>query len=397
MSFVAGPDPFAALPRMRPACRICVVIPARDEARSIERSLAALDAARPDARREILVLANNCSDETATIARRCAARANVPMHVVSLNFPQAIAHIGTARRVVADCAVARFAAAGARDGIIASTDADSVVASDWVRQTEEEFAHGADAVMGRIRVSAAERSAFDRATNLLYLRDSAYARYAAELEAAIDPIGSDRAPRHGQYFGASLAVSVRAYVRAGGIPAIAQLEDVAFVRRLESIDAAIRHSMHVQVTTSARRRARVEGGLATQLATWTSFAERGEPWLVPSAEEIVTRARAHAALRGLHRRSAASGVFDESAVAARFALTAPEFARIYHPRRPFGANAQRLWSRAMTLGRWRERYALAPLEVALAELRAWRREMRACPQNGRTADVDERAIGVGLA
>jgi len=42
----------------------------------------------------------------------------------------------------------------------------------------------------------------------------------AELEGWLDPDPADPLPRHHQHFGASLAVTVDAYRRAGGLPSM---------------------------------------------------------------------------------------------------------------------------------------------------------------------------------
>src|SRR5262245_43291862 len=127
--------------------RICVIIPARDEAAGISASLRALceqvdRAGRPvrPATYDILVLANNCQDDTAEIAR--AIGASYPahgLHVYEACFPPEHAHIGSARRWLMDHAVEWLGGTAHPRRIIASTDADTIVAPTWLVEIAAEI------------------------------------------------------------------------------------------------------------------------------------------------------------------------------------------------------------------------------------------------------------------
>jgi hypothetical protein len=78
----------------------------------------------------------------------------------------------------------------------------------------------------------------------------------------LDPEPHDPPPRHTEASGASLAVSVDAFRRAGGIPPIASGEDRAFVRTLWMMDAKVRHDPSIEVTVSGRVEGRAPGGMA---------------------------------------------------------------------------------------------------------------------------------------
>ena len=71
-------------------------------------------AADPALRRyEIIVLANNCRDGTARVARRLAdAHADLALHVVEIELPPTEAHVGTARRLAMDEACRRLLLVG---------------------------------------------------------------------------------------------------------------------------------------------------------------------------------------------------------------------------------------------------------------------------------------------
>ena len=274
-------------------------MPVRDEARRLPAALRALaaqceadgSAFDPD-RFEVIVLANNCSDASADTVRRFAARRpELHVHVVEVWFTRTVAHVGQARACLMNEAWRRLAAVGG--GVIASTDGDTRVSPGWLSATLAEVRDGADAVGGRIVMDAdAERlPALARYTR----RDDAYQRLRARLEHALDPDPADPWPRHHQHFGASLAITTRAYEQVGGLPAEPFLEDEALYQALRGHDLRVRHSERVSVVTSSRRHGRVAVGLSWQLREWASLARAGEEAVVVDpaawAEEIELRRR----------------------------------------------------------------------------------------------------------
>ena len=146
-----------------------VAIPAHDEEERIGAALAALAMQRDDAGAplptgsfSVLVLANNCRDATARVARAFAEVAPFPLHVVDCQLPPAEAHAGGARRAAMDRAADLLETAEARDGVIITTDADSRAQPTYVAATLAGFAAGIDAVGGlhrgrRGRVPGARR------------------------------------------------------------------------------------------------------------------------------------------------------------------------------------------------------------------------------------------------
>ncbi|MFV4649383.1 hypothetical protein ACNJUT_22570, partial [Mycobacterium tuberculosis] len=88
-----------------------------------------------------------------------------------------------------------------------------------------------------------------------------YQQLAAELDARMDPEAHDPWPRHNQNCGASAAVTATAYRAIGGLPPRPVGEDRALFEMLRRIDGKIRHSLEVQVVTSARTDGRASGGL----------------------------------------------------------------------------------------------------------------------------------------
>ncbi len=102
--------------------------------------------------------------------------------------------------------------------MIASTDGDTRVASNWLAETWDAVDRGADAVGGDIRTDRAGRRALDPHARRSYLRDVRYRRLVDELASRLDPDPADPWPRHHHHTGASLAVTAEAYRRVGGLP-----------------------------------------------------------------------------------------------------------------------------------------------------------------------------------
>lgn len=266
---------WASLPPPGPALRAIVVLPARNEASHLPASLAAL-AAQVDADGtpldgslfEVLLLANNCDDASAAVARRFAAtQPGLRLHVVEASLPPQQANIGYVRRQLMDQAASRLELIGRPDAVIVSSDADTCVAPDWLAATWRELDKGIDAVGGRILIDASEPPS---AAALRMRRiDAAHALLRSRLASLLDPQAFDPWPRHHQHFGASLAVTARAYRKAGGVPDVPYLEDEALVRALERADLRVRRSPQVRVVTSSRLDGRAAVGLSWQLRQWT--------------------------------------------------------------------------------------------------------------------------------
>ena len=289
----ATPRPLVPAPAA-PECELCVTIPAYNEEADIEQTLGALVrqvdlAGRPldPARYEILVLANNCTDRTGEIVRAFAARhPALNLHLIEIVLRPPHAHVGAARRLVMDEALRRLEGLGRARGVIAATDGDTRVRPNWVAANLAEFARGVDAVGGRILSSAEQIAALSDGTRRYYRLDTAYRTLRAAYETVLDPNPANPWPRHHHCFGASLAVTAEAYRRAGGLPVVHCLEDMAFTDALERLGARIRQSPAVNVLTSLRVSGRVDVGLSWTLSKWTRAAAQGEPLMLESPDAI---------------------------------------------------------------------------------------------------------------
>ena len=292
------------LPPAAAALQACVIIPAKDEAATLPATLAALAAqttlggqALPAGLLEVIVLANNCQDRTATAVRQAAGRyPGLLLHVVEVSLPPTHAHVGWARRLLLDEAACRLERTLGPTGVLLSTDADTLVAPTWLAATLREIEAGAEAVGGRILTQTTAPTILGPVRRI-QLGDATYRVLLRQLEDQLDPCPTDRWPCHHQHYGASLALTVRAYRRVGGLPAVPFLEDEALWQLLLRHDLPVRHSPHVRVYTSARRCGRVAVGLSWQLREWEALGQQRQEPLVPCPHELVRVWRARRRLR----------------------------------------------------------------------------------------------------
>lgn len=210
---------------------IAVIVPAHNEEDDLTECLRSIDSASRCAglRGEavhVFVVADACTDRTVEVARRCG------VNTLSVDAR----NVGHARAVGAQEALA----AGAR--WLAFTDADSVVAANWL---SAQLALGSDAVCGTIAV-----------------RD--WGAYGDAVREQFADTYTD-AEGHSHIHGANLGVSARAYRLVGGFAPLASSEDVALVRSLEFHGARIAWSALPRVSTSARRAFRAPGGFGAAL------------------------------------------------------------------------------------------------------------------------------------
>ncbi|MGB3618187.1 MAG: glycosyltransferase family A protein [Catalinimonas sp.] len=360
-----------------PRLRATVVIPVKDEAEHLPATLASLlrqtdPAGQPlDPRTyEIIVLANNCRDASADVVRRWAHRApHAVLHVAEAELPPAVAHVGTARRMLMDEAACRLKSVGQPRGVIATTDGDTEVSGTWLWWTMEEIRRGADAVGGRILIRPEDLSPQERC---YHLRDVGYRFLQDRLETLLYPEEADPWPRHYQSFGGSLAVTAGAYERVGGLPALPALEDVELVQALRRHDARLRRSPQVRVRTSGRRVGRTCWGMAAQLRTWGEMSAREQPFLVESAEALRTHFNGRYWLRAwwryLHGGAARPRV-PFVRVARGLCQPPDELLATMMEATTFGAVWVPLYDAPAASDAWRTRYPRVDIRQATADLR----------------------------
>ncbi len=367
------------LPQPLPQCKLCIAIPVRDEAQSIEATLRAIAqqtdlTGKPLSPRcyEVLLFANNCTDNTAAIARRFAQQhPELPLHVIERYLPPSQAYVGRARQLVMDEAYRRMAFLGGR-GAIAATDGDTQVSPTWVAANLYEMARGADAVGGRIFFHKHELALLTPAARAYRLRSFGYDYLKAKLEYYLDPDSSEFPSRHHQHFGASLAVCADAYRRAGGLPATRTPEDVAFYKALKCIDARFCHSALVRVTTSARLQGRTEIGCANQLSEWVNLGRSHQPLQVPCVEAIESRLLARRQLRITWQRVMSGEMIakpEMRALAHQLGVSASWLADELNQNGFFGQLSERVEARQQAECIWQQRWPLVDISSAVISLR----------------------------
>jgi glycosyltransferase involved in cell wall biosynthesis len=242
------------------ALRAVVVVPARDEAERIAACLEALGAQEGVDANEfaVIVVLDRCRDRTGAVARAAGTRIVPAVEVVASPRPG----VGPARRHGMQLACERLG----QDGLIACTDADTRPTRRWLAEQLALAAAGAQAVGGLVELDPAEAAALDPAT--IARRD----QRAAERLAAVRR--AEPASEHPHFAGASLAVTVAAYRRAGGLEPRPVLEDEAFAARLSQAGIAIARSRRVRVHTSARAESRAGRGLGRDLELGEWLARR---------------------------------------------------------------------------------------------------------------------------
>ena len=286
-----------------------VAIPVRDEEERLPACFGALARQRdrlgrpiPPPRVRVVVFANNCTDRSASLARKLGVDLSLDVRVVEARLPPLAAHAGNARRAAMDIAEAWLVEGGERDGAILTTDADSQVAPNWIAENLAAFAAGAEAVLGRIDLDE-EGADLPEALHRRGALEDAYERLLTELSSLLDPLEHDPWPHHATISGASLCVTRAAYCRVGRLPRVPLGEDKALISLLSRHDARIRHCPTAHVITSGRTNGRAPGGVADTLA----IRSREPDAFCDEALEPFRAGFARAAWRGRLRRLHGAG------------------------------------------------------------------------------------------
>jgi len=245
------------------APRVVVAVPVKNEVERIGLCLEAL-ALQADVAFEdiaVVLLLNNCTDGTAEQVREIAPLLPYRIEMHAVDLPPRFANAGWARKLAMDAAERLVAS----DGLILTTDADTRADEDWIAANRREIDAGHDAVAGYVMAEPMELMQLPPAILERGSLEWEYQQLAGELDARVDPEPHDPWPRHNQNCGASAAVTAAAYRAIGGLPPRPVGEDRALFEMLRRMDGRIRHSLEVQVVTSARTDGRASGGLADEI------------------------------------------------------------------------------------------------------------------------------------
>jgi len=209
--------------------KIGIVIPAHNEAETIAQCLASVQTAiaqLPSTTQAFLIVVlDSCFDNTIDIVKAAGVdylccNAKCVGQVRDSGVRHAIAHGAT---------------------WLACTDADSIVASDWlVRQLEHVNQQKTDMICGVVTVD-----------NWGQLSAQTQKAYLAHYQ---DKMG------HRHIHGANLSFSKTAYLATGGFQSLTCHEDVDLVNRFKEKRYSITWSNQVRVATSSRLNARAKEG-----------------------------------------------------------------------------------------------------------------------------------------
>ena len=275
--------------------QVVVTIPVRNEEARLRSCLDALSTQtrRPDS---ILLFLNNCTDDSLEICQR-SVQSLPNIKIVECYLDDNEASAGEARRRAYEHALTL-----AEDGVILTTDADTMVPKTWISDNLDEINGGADCVCGMAKISEEIDSARQPRLEFDDMRERMLASLQDEIASIVDPDPYDTWPRHQQHSGASIAVRAQVLRRAGGAPRVASGEDRALVAKLALFDARIRHAPQIQVTVSGRLQGRAAGGMAETIKRRLSRPD----WLTDDALEptidayrrVLTRCRLRAVAHG---------------------------------------------------------------------------------------------------
>jgi len=242
-----------------------------------------------------------------------------------------------------------------------TTDADAVVPADWVAANLAALRRGADVVCGRAIIDPVEATLIPAHLHADDARECRLIALLDEFAWVLDPEAYDPPPRHTEASGASLAVSVEAFRRVGGIPAIAAGEDREFVRALWMMDARVRHDPAIKVVVSGRIEGRAPGGMADAIRRRMVQQDEFTDELVEPAMDAFLRY----SLRQRARR-VWSGLTDPE-LAADLGLSHAVLAEALG-NRFFGSAWAALEAVSGSLQRRRVRFADLPREIVAAQV-----------------------------
>jgi hypothetical protein len=175
-----------------------------------------------------------------------------------------------------DVARDRLLQVGRPDGLVACTDADSIVAQDWISAQLHAVSEGSRAIGGRIEL------ANDGSLPVGVLAQHAEQGRLRHKRLLSEP-GHPGNPEHWQFSGASLALTASVYAEVGGLEPLADLEDEHLEGVLRRHGIPIDRLLSVRVTTSPRLKGRGNRGLAHDLAAAAARLDSGKQSSRPAA------------------------------------------------------------------------------------------------------------------
>jgi glycosyltransferase involved in cell wall biosynthesis len=231
-----------------------VVVPAHNEEELLPACLAALRSAAGAAGVPVrlLVVADACTDATAAVA--VAAGAEV-LRIRARN-------VGTARAAGMARLLRRTEDTEPGDVWLATTDADTVVPTDWLRRQLGYAGQGWDVVLGTVTVTD-------------------WAGHPPHAPTVFEAMYEFGAGPHPHVHGANLGIRASAYLAAGGFRPLSTAEDHALLAAATEAGCQVLQAADITVATSARRQARAPRGFSHALRSLA--AEPGPGGASPAA------------------------------------------------------------------------------------------------------------------
>ncbi len=235
-----------------PTRMMAVVVPAHNEQDLIGACVAGIRraAAHPalsGIRVHLVLVLDDCRDATAE--RAAAAFAAPGSALASTIVSVSVRNVGRARARGADQVGILAGAIDAEEVWLATTDADSVVPSDWLAHHLELRRRGADGCAGTVVVDS-------------------WREHGVSTERAFDTLyrpGGRLGFDHPHVHGTNLGVSMAAYLHAGGFSPLVTGEDHALWQALVAAGRRLVATPEAPVTTSGRRHGRSPAGFAGTL------------------------------------------------------------------------------------------------------------------------------------
>lgn len=268
---------------------LCVCVPARNEGDRLPILLDAIAAQSWPGIICVSIAVNNTTDDSVEEISQARVRHadRLDIRAVVTEFPTALAHAGSARRLAMTEGLRCLSSLDT--GILVSTDADVRPPPEWLTNIAAAFSRGADLVGGRIVIDEEREPLPQGAATLRQVWDDYWSKVRV-IEDRIDPIAWDPAPRHGDHTGASLAIRADLYLACGGVPLLPTGEDCALVQAAVAMGGRLAHPADVYVRVSPRTDGRAEGGMAAAMRALYDAAEMKSAPMAPAFAHWVARA-----------------------------------------------------------------------------------------------------------
>ena len=237
-----------------------VCVPLRNEERLLPGTLSGLEQALAQAGEigGVLFLVNDTLDRSSSLIARWARSGGHSVIVAEASFDPDWRSAPVARRLALD-----LGAELVPDGVLCTTDADTVVAPDWLAGNLRRARAGADLVCGTVVLNERELAALPPQVRACGDLEEAYRRSLAALWR--EWTGGELADLSVQALGASLVITAACYRAVGGLPMPAAGEDKALARLVRAHGFRIDNASEVRVVTSGRTTGRARGGVSDAL------------------------------------------------------------------------------------------------------------------------------------